>query len=80
MADSSLSYDRGRKIGVYAAYGVREVWVIDAERATIWSHRRLGARGYADIVEHPVDMKVAPMLAPKLAVRLSELGIGPVSP
>ena len=30
VADTSLSYDRGRKIGVYAAYGISEVWVIDA--------------------------------------------------
>ncbi len=78
VADSSLHYDKGRKIGVYAAYGVREVWVIDARRATIWSHRRLGAQGYAEIVEHATDESVTPMLAPELAVRLADLGIGPV--
>jgi Uma2 family endonuclease len=78
VADSSLHYDKGRKIGVYAAYGVREVWVIDARRATIWSHRRLGAQGYAEIVEHAADASVTPMLAPELAVRLADLGIGPV--
>jgi Uma2 family endonuclease len=36
VADSSLAYDTGRKIGIYAAYGVREVWVIDANKATTW--------------------------------------------
>jgi Uma2 family endonuclease len=78
VADSSLHYDKGRKIGVYAAYGVREVWVIDARRATIWSHRRLGAQGYAEIVEHATDESVTPMLAPELALSLADLGIGPV--
>ncbi len=77
VADSSLSYDKGRKIGVYAAYGVREVWVIDARRATIWVHRKLGAEGYAEVLEHPTGARVTPILAPELAVRLADLGIGP---
>ena len=44
VADSSLAYDRGRKIAVYAAFGLREVWVIDAKRAVTWLHRRLAPR------------------------------------
>jgi Uma2 family endonuclease len=79
VADSSLSYDKGRKIGIYAAYGVREVWVVDARRATIWLHRHLGANGYAEIAELPATALVAPMLAGELAVRLSDLRIGPVA-
>ena len=78
VADSSLNYDKGRKIGIYAAYGVREVWVLDALRATIWIHRQLGANGYAEIGEFPPSELVTPMLAPELALRLSDLGIGPV--
>lgn len=77
VADSSLNYDKGRKIGVYAAYGVREVWVVDARRAIIWTHRRLGAQRYAEIAERPADARVTPTLAPELAVRLADLGIGP---
>lgn len=77
VADSSLAYDKGRKIGVYAAYGVREVWVVDAKRATIRVHRKLGAQGYAEIIEHPADARVSPMLAPELAIRLADLGITP---
>jgi Uma2 family endonuclease len=30
VADSSLAYDTGRKSRIYAAYGVHEVWVINA--------------------------------------------------
>ena len=32
VGDSSLAYDRGRKALIYAAFGVRELWVIDAVR------------------------------------------------
>lgn len=79
VADSSLSYDKGRKIGIYAAFGVREVWVIDAIRATIWIHRKLGANGYAEIAELRSTELATPMLAPELALRLSDLGIGPAT-
>jgi Uma2 family endonuclease len=79
VADSSLNYDKGRKSGIYAAYGVREVWVIDVIRATIWVHRRLGASGYTDIAELSSSELATPMLAPELAVRLSDLGIRPAA-
>jgi len=79
VADSSLGYDRGRKIGVYAAFGVREVWVIDANRAVTWRYRRLGAEGYAEIVEAAASEVLTPMLAIELAFRLSDLGIQPLS-
>lgn len=79
VADSSLNYDKGRKIGIYAAYGVREVWVVDALRATIWVHRRLGANGYAEIAELSSSELATPVLAPELSLRLSDLGIGPAA-
>ncbi|WP_159726498.1 Uma2 family endonuclease [Methylosinus sp. Ce-a6] len=77
IADTSLSYDKGRKIGVYAAFGLREVWVVDAARAVTFVHRRLGAAGYAEIVEFPGSAGLEPMLAPELAFSLAELGVTP---
>ena len=32
IADSSLRYDIGRKAALYAGFGIRELWVIDAVR------------------------------------------------
>ena len=29
VADSSLAYDRGPKLALYARHGVPEVWVVD---------------------------------------------------
>lgn len=79
VADSSLAYDRGRKIGIYAAYGVREVWVVDAKKATIWVHKRLGAEGYAVIAENTADVLLTPAFAPELALRLADLGVAPLA-
>jgi Uma2 family endonuclease len=30
IADSSLRYDVGRKAALYASFGIRELWIIDA--------------------------------------------------
>jgi Uma2 family endonuclease len=38
VADSSLAYDRGLKAQLYAKYGVRELWVIDAKRLETHVH------------------------------------------
>ena len=75
IADSSLAYDTGRKIGIYARFGVREVWVVDAIRAVTIVHRQIGTAGYADVARHDADARLVPTLAPELAVRLSDLGI-----
>ena len=49
VADSSLAYDLGRKIGVYAAYGVREVWVINANTLVTRIHTGLAGATYATV-------------------------------
>ena len=39
VADSSLSYDRGRKARLYASFGVPELWVIDAVKLAAYVYR-----------------------------------------
>ena len=77
IADTSLHYDLGRKIGIYAAYGLREVWVIDARSLVTRVHRKLGASGYAETADFAHTKRIAPMLAPELALRLADLGLKP---
>ena len=79
VADSSLAYDLGRKIGVYAAYGVREVWVINAKTLATRVHRRLGAEGYAHISDEAPTQKLTPVLAPELAICLVDIGLAPLT-
>jgi Uma2 family endonuclease len=77
VADTSLAYDTGRKIQVYAAYGVSEVWVINANTLVTRVHRSLSPSGYSDTPELPYTLPLVPTLAPELAVRLSDLGLEP---
>jgi len=77
VADSSLSYDLEVKAPLYAAFGVREYWVIDPKTLTTTVHRTPTEKGYADITEAGPDTQLTPLLAPELAVRLADIGIEP---
>jgi Uma2 family endonuclease len=78
VSDTSLRYDLGRKIGVYAAFGIPEVWVIDANTLVTRVHRRLGAEGYAEIADIAHDGLLEARRAPSVAVRLADLGLTPL--
>jgi len=73
VSDSSLGHDLGRKAHLYAVYGVRELWVIDAVRLETHIHRRPGIEGYQEKQLIPADAELAPDFAPELAVKLVEL-------
>ena len=78
VSDTSLRYDLGRKIGVYAAFGIPEVWVIDANTLVTRVHRRLGAEGYAEIADIAHDGPLEAGRAPSVSVRLADLGLTPL--
>ena len=73
VADSSLPYDLHRKARLYATFGVREVWVIDAHTLVTHVHRRPGLDGYQDKPEIAAHEPLAPDFAPSLAVTLASL-------
>lgn len=73
VADSSLSYDLGRKARIYATFGVPEVWVIEAMSLITHVHAKPGLDGYADIAAVPGNHVLTPSFAPVLAVALERL-------
>ncbi len=75
VADSSFAYDTGRKLSVYAAYGVREVWVVNANTLLTRIHRQLGGEGYGFVRDLGPDELLTPVLVPELVVRLADLGL-----
>ena len=64
IADSSLDYDLRRKSLVYAAFGVRELWVVDAARRVIHRHDGATPDGYTTIDEHGSAVRLVPRHAP----------------
>lgn len=55
VAESSLAYDLGVKVPLYARHGIPEVWVIDAATRTTHCFRQPGPEGYADRSEIPAN-------------------------
>ncbi len=73
IADSSFSYDIGRKAALYASFGIPELWVIHAVRLETRVHRNPSLTGYQSMIDLPSDQPLAPAFAPELAVILAEL-------
>ena len=76
IADSSLRYDVGRKAALYASFGIRELWVIDAVRLTTRIFREPAVDGYRDVSDFGPTDQLSPLIAPAaFAVRLDELDL-----
>jgi Uma2 family endonuclease len=75
VAETSLAYDTGGKAKIYASFGVREYWVVNAVTLETRVHRDPTPEGYASIVAQPADTTLTPHLVPALAVRLADLDV-----
>jgi Uma2 family endonuclease len=75
VAETSLAKARGVKRALYASFGVREYWVVDAATLVTWVHRDLRDGQYREVVEVAADELVTPELVPGLAVRMGALGV-----
>jgi Uma2 family endonuclease len=75
IADSSLAYDLGRKAGLYAVFGIAELWVIHAVKLQTRIHRDPTPTGYRSAIDLPSEQRLVPTAAPTLAVTLSELDL-----
>jgi Uma2 family endonuclease len=74
IADSSLSYDLGRKAALYAGFGVRELWVIDAVKLTARVFAAPSPSGFGKQRDCGPAERLVPMFAPEaFALRLNEL-------
>ncbi len=74
IADSSLGYDLGRKAQLYASFGVRELWVIDAVKLTARIFHDPAPDGYRHLRDATASDRLVPLLAPEaFALGLDEL-------
>jgi Uma2 family endonuclease len=74
LADSSKRYDMGRKAKLYASFGVRELWVIDAVRLTARVFHQPAAEGYRETRDCSAAERIVPHFAPvAFALRLADL-------
>ena len=70
LADSSLGFDRGVKLALYARNGIAEVWVVDLRAAAVEVYRSPGRDGYAESSVHcGGDLLAVPGLDLEIEVR-----------
>ena len=73
VAASTLRYDRGLKAKIYARYGFRELWVIDANAKRTFIHRNPIGDGWTSITEHGPDFVLTIPALPDFAIRLDAI-------
>ena len=72
VAESSLAYDRGMKLALYARFGVPEVWIVDLPGAAIEVYREPTGDAYA-LKQQLTSGSLAPVLAPGVTIDVGAL-------
>jgi Uma2 family endonuclease len=72
VSDSSLAYDRGTKLALYAKFEVTEVWIVDIAGAAIEVFREPRQGAYASC-ERRASGALAPLLVPGIAIDVAAL-------
>jgi Uma2 family endonuclease len=72
VSDSSLAYDRGAKLALYARFGVPEVWIVDIAGATVEVFRK-PADGAYGLHERLTSGALSPVLTPGVAIDVAAL-------
>jgi Uma2 family endonuclease len=74
VAVTSRRYDMGRKAKLYAGFGVRELWVVDAVKLTTRVFLAPSSTGYRETRAFSAAERIAPRFAPaEFALALGEL-------
>ena len=73
VAETSLVYDQSTKAALYAAAGIREVWVVNLPDGVLEVYRDPGPAGYQDRQTHQRDERVVPQAFPDLEAAVADL-------
>lgn len=73
VSDSTLAYDRGRKLAAYARAGIPEYWVLDLNAERLEVFRRPESGSYALVSTLGADDRVSPLVCPSASIRVGEL-------
>lgn len=77
VADASLSYDRGKKLRLYATSGIPEYWIVNIpERCVeVYAGPSLGAYAHVERYEH--GQSIRPLAFPDLTFAVSDILAAP---
>lgn len=73
VSHSSLKFDLGRKLELYATSGIAEYWVIDVDQKAVLVHRNPIGNRYARVESFSGGSIIAPLGAPECRLDLTWL-------
>lgn len=73
VSDSSLEYDRGTKLPLYARAGIAEVWIVDLDGDRIEVYRDPGPSGHRDVRVVSRGETLTPSAFPDVAIPVAEV-------
>jgi Uma2 family endonuclease len=73
VAETSIRYDRGPKLALYAKYGVQEVWIEDLNTDSLLVFRDRDSKGYKTCLVLQPTESVAPVAFPELVLSVAAL-------
>jgi Uma2 family endonuclease len=73
VSDSSIQYDRGPKLRVYARHGVHEVWIEDLTTDTLLVFRDAAGNSYGTVLSLKPGDSISPLAFPQLVLSVSSL-------
>lgn len=73
IAESSLDFDRGRKLRLYARSRIADYWVLDLMGETLEVYRQPTGDCYSHAAVLKRDQRIAPLAAPAHAIAIADL-------
>jgi Uma2 family endonuclease len=73
ISDTTLAFDRGRKLALYASSGIAEVWIVDIEGKAVEVYRAPIGDHYTQLTTHHAPAQIACASLPEAKLNLSDL-------
>jgi len=73
VSDSSLTFDQGVKMNLYARYGVAEYWVVDVEGKRVVTYLEPTTKAYVRTLEFTAADAVTPQAFPDIKIAVGEI-------
>ena len=77
IADSSLKFDRGRKVALYAENHIAEYWIVNFEERQLEVYRKPSGEGgsanYAEKIVVSENDSIAPLSMPKSKIKVADM-------
>jgi Uma2 family endonuclease len=73
VADTTVSYDRGTKLPLYARAGIVECWIVNLQTRTLEVYRQPTAQGYSHNTEFRPGDIVSPLTLPTVKIEVAAI-------